>query len=319
MTLILLLLLQQPPAIEEAKSATVEQGPYAQLTVSRTGKFVVIGRSDRLEILSAEDLTLVRDLKGPWTGIGFDEKDEHLLVVDGDLIRIDTKEWKEKGRELLDGIELLRPKVLLQRHGVPTFKPRQAYIADDESVYYRSKGGGVSRAMRKDGKLVAERLTSGAPEEDYKIEGIVGRIEKTPLLLLVAGRAGILYQERAYFLIASSGTVMGAPCGDLVAFVGGPYEGLYDPKTWKVREHRPPSGRVGDEDPSRHDAVVDPRSGWVLVAEEAGLRAWNTKDFARESRYQELHEPCLKLALDAANRVLYTLQEEKLRRWKLKD
>jgi hypothetical protein len=316
MTVILLLLLQQPPALEASTTADVEPGPCSLLTVSRTGTFLVLGRADVLEIVTAADFRPVRLLKGPWTGFSFDEKDEHLLLVDGELIRIDTKEWKEKSREPLEGIELVSSLAKFVKAGAPTFLPRQAYIADDGSVTYRTKGGGVSRAARKDGKLVVERLTSGIPEDDYKVEGIVGAMETTPFLLLPRGKAGILSSRHPHSLVASSGTVMGTGCGEFAVFVGGPYEGLYDPRTWKVKFHRHEEDADGG---SRHDAVVDSKSGWVLVADAKGLRAWNTKDFAAESRYKEFTDSCLKLALDGGNRVLYTLEAEKLRRWKLKD
>jgi hypothetical protein len=316
MTVILLLLLQQPPALEASTSADVEPGPCSLLTVSRTGKFLVIGRPDVLEIRTAADLMPLRFVKGPWTGFSFDEKDDHLLLVDGDLIRIDTKEWKEKSRNTLDGIELLRPKPPFRPAGAPTFHPRQAYIADDGTVYYRIKDGGVSKATRRDGKLVFERLTVDLFPEDHHVEGIVGAMETTPFLLLKQRRAGIVSGQRPNYLIASSGTLMGTLCGDVAAFVGGSYEGLYDPRTWKVKFIRQAED---SEEVTRNDAVADPKSGWVIVAEKTGLRAWNTKDFKQESRYKEFTEPFLKLALDAGNRALYTLEAEKLRRWKLKD
>jgi hypothetical protein len=313
---ILLLLLQQPPSLEATTSADLEPGPCTLLAVSRTGKFLVIGRPDLLEIRTAADLMPLRFLKGPWTGFNFDEKDEHLLLVDGALVRIETKEWKEKSREPLEGIELLPPRSNLPPAGAATFVPRQAYVADDGSVYYRTKDGGVSRAVRREGKLVVEKLTSEIPGDDYKVEGIVGAMDTTPFLVLKYWMAGILEQQRPCSLAGSSGTLMGALCGDVAAFVGGPYEGLYELRTWRIKSIR--HGK-GSWDVTRNDAVADPKSGWVIVAEKSGLRAWNTKDFAAESRYKEFTEPCLKVALDAGNRVLYTLEAEKIRRWKLKD
>lgn len=313
----LLLALQQPPTLEAAGTALIEEGTHFQLTVSRTGKFLVMAGPDTLDIFTAADLTQIKSISRPWTTFAFDEKDEHLLSVGIDLVRIDTVDWRVRSQEVLEGQEILPTKIVV--NGSPTLLPRQAYIAADGDVYYRIKGGGVAHAFLKDGKFVSEKLTTEDPDE-HKVVGIVGLTPTTPLLLLSAGNAGVLSQGRPCFLVASMRTFLGTIVGDVAVCVGETYEGLYDPKTWKVKGHRPAYDKTADwDDRSRHDAVVDFKSGWVLVAEEKGLRAWNTAKFEEESRYKQFSEPVLKLALDGPHRVLYTLEKAQIRRWKVAD
>src|SRR6185295_19056110 len=109
MTLILLFLLQEAPTLEAAGSTSVPSDPCYLMTVSRSGKYLVFGRTNKLDVWNSEDLSRVRVLDRNWTGFGFDEKDEHLIVVDDDLVRLETKTWKEVSKETLEGIELRRP------------------------------------------------------------------------------------------------------------------------------------------------------------------------------------------------------------------
>jgi hypothetical protein len=319
------LLFLQAPSLEELRSAKIDSTDCLLLRTSQTGKYLVLGRSESLEVYTAADLKLAKELPLPWTTAGFDENDAHLVVVGKELIRFNPADWTELSRNPLEHSAIAEPRIRVRASN--SLLPRQAWIYPDGSVLYRSVGGGVRHADWDGGKLVSKVIVTRDENPEYPVRGIIGMSPQT-LLLDLGGAAGVLSGTKVYYLIASPQTFFAESMGGATVLVGESFEGIYDSRTWKAIAHRT---EVADGDAvrnryserssegSRSAAAIDQKSGWVFVAGEKGLRSWNPSDFTIVQRYAAVPGPCRQLAIDGSQRLLYTVEPAILRCWRIKD
>jgi hypothetical protein len=314
----LLILFLQAPAIEEVRSVETDAANCSLLKASQTGKYVMLGRPETIEVYTATDLKLAKRFELPWTAVGFDEEDEHLLIVGKELLRYRPKDWAQTSRHTLEDSEFLEIRTGL--------RPRQAWMYPDGSVLYRSKRGGVRHADWDAGKLVSKLIISSDREPDYPIEGIIGMSQA--MILDLGAKAGVLLKNKVYFLPLSHQTLFAESVGGVTVLVGRDIETTYNPDTWRIIAARGPdvmeSGvphayLENSSEGERYAAAIDHKSGWVIVAGEQGLRAWNSQKLKETQRYPVIQGSCLQLAIDNSQRRLYTVEAAKLRCWKIKE
>jgi hypothetical protein len=313
-----LLLFLQAPAIEELRSEKAEAADCTLMKVSQTGKYLLLARPEKIEIFSADDLKPVKTFDMTWTTVGFDVDDQHLVVVGKDLVRIRPKDWSEVSRAALPDAEFRELKKGL--------RPRQAWMYPDGSVLYRTKGGGIRQADWDAGKLVTNVILD--PQQgDRFIYGIIGM---TPMRLILdlGPKAGILIGTDVYHLVLSSRVFFAENCSGQTVMVGTESECTYNSNTWRLV-----AARVDDQDDravsqanyiravegNRYAAAIDPKSGWVLIAGDKGLRAVDSQDLRKLQRYPEVTGHCWQLTVDGPHRLLYTIEPGKIRSWKLKE
>jgi hypothetical protein len=315
----LLLLALQAPALEELRSAEVDSADVTYLKSSQTGKYLILGRVDKVEVYTTADLKLAKTFEMPWTIASFDENDEHLVVVGIELVRYRPSDWKEISRNALQDADFRKFQKGLML--------RQAWIYPDGAVLYRSKGGGVRQADWDTGKLVTKSIVTPEDNPEHFIQGIVSMSPQT-LILDLDGHAGILHGTSVASLILSDRTFFAQSCNGVTVLVGKGFEGIYNSNSWRIvaarvedwEERDVPQASVRrSSEGIRTGAAIDQKSGWTFVAGTKGLRAWDPLKFETVQRYAAAPDKCLNLALDNRQRLLYTLETGKIRCWKIKD
>jgi hypothetical protein len=300
----------QAPGLTVKDSIELLECDRVSLTSSQTGKYLVVGESDRLDVRDGESLKPLRALPCRWTALGFDENDQRLLVVGDEVVLYDTKTWRPVS---LGPLKDAGFKVVRQSDPKSPLRPQQAWVTPDLDFYYLTTGGGVALATIQDRKITSTDFGLKEHPEGPPTR-ILGMYEGGLLLTLGAGQGAISSNHETYFLVASSRTILLAIHGRLGVCVGVPGETLFTTRTWAYI-----SKRGGEEEPvsaTNLCAALDPKSGWVYIGDKMGLRAWNTADFGKVTRYAEFKTSVAKVAVSSPS--LYTLEKNLLRRWELR-
>lgn len=93
---IALLLLPQAHDLSSGSTRDLKPGHRIAMAASHTGKYLVIGESERILVLEGDTLKTVTEIPCRWTGFGFDEDDRRLLVVGSEVISVDRSAWKPR-------------------------------------------------------------------------------------------------------------------------------------------------------------------------------------------------------------------------------
>jgi hypothetical protein len=288
------------------------------VAASRTGRFVVVAEAKKLHVLDGETLKPVHAIDFECTAVGFDAKDETLSVVGGQLVRFETKGWKETFRADLPDVGLLTPRqvfrgvvVDLRRLSPPDgWVAGQAAVEADGAVYYRVKGGFLSVAREREGKLVAERLVSDLAPHECTVDRILA--VGPEFVIVQLDRVGGLAQKgHAYTLAGSVGPLAAGVLGGELGMVTKESLNTYSTRTWK---NLSVNGSKGNE-----SAVFDGRRGRFLIADAEGLRSWDGKKDSAAKPIDGITGKFRGLSLDGAGARLYALDDTWLRCWRLKD
>ena len=309
----LVLLALQAPALEEIRSAEVDGADTRLLRVSPGGKYLALGRSGTVEVYTTNDLKRVVNLRSPWTTAGFDEKEAYLIIVGAQIIRWQMADKGEFPFFTLEDASFREPK--FQGDPGRTLLPRQAWLSPDGSILYPSRKGGLRKATWDGDKFVSEVLLKSNGNSEFPIRGIIGVSPQTPFLEL-DHRTGVVTGTTWNYLVSSEDAILAEVFGDVAVLVGSRWEALYSSKTWKLQDRRAVPILGVDE---HHAAVLDRKSGFIFVADDSGLRTWSPSSFDKDQRCPEFKGPVRQVAVDSANRLLYTLDIGNLRCWRIKD
>lgn len=313
---LLLALLQQVPALEEAAASPLPCKDPILIATSNAGKFVVIAEARKVHVLHAETLKVAHTLEFESTAVGFDPEDKTLTVVGNEVIRLDTQSWKETFRadlpdhQLRKAAELVRGIVVDLRRLEPPegWIAGQAWVTAAGEIYFRSRDGNLSKAIEKEGKLTRDTIAESWGE--HTVNRILG-VMPAAVLVDLSGGAGVVLKGRAYALIGSSGPLAVGAAGKNVALVTRSTKNVYDAATWKVRSAM--------ECQENRAAAFDSRRGWFFIARGNSVHAWDGQDPGAEHQLVESKEPISGLALDSGSKLLYAVQGEKVRAWRIKD
>jgi len=311
MVLILALLLQQPPTLTPGASQPLLDRPRLALGISQTGKYLVVAEPDVLEIRDGATLELLKELMGRWTAFGFDERDEHFLVVGPKVRRYLTRDWSlpfEGELESAKFAEMKNAKPDPLEGKFPPLKPGQALVLPDLDFYFVNKTGGISLVGIADGKLEmkAESLST-----EEKLQGISGMTAGALFVTARGGGSRISLRGKVYGLVGCNNPILTAAIPGVAVVVGTDGEAIYTPSSWKVFGAR--SGQTNA------CATLDAKSGWVFVGDRDGLRGWWVSDFKTEVRILNSKSPVLQVLAASESRALYTLERTSLRRWAISD
>jgi hypothetical protein len=299
MALLLALLLQQMPPLTAAGSADVVELERRGMAVSSTGKYLVLGEARGLRIFDSATLAPVTELPLKWTGFGFDERDDRLLVVGDEVARIRTRDWTVEVRAKLPHA------VFTETRSLPGFKPGQAMVLPDLDFYYRTEEGTLSLGSLVDGKVDEKPMKLSS---DLRVTRLFGQFADV-LALALDSTGGIALRGKLYYLVGCSAPFYAADLGNLAVWVGPEYEVLYAQNTWKVVTAR--------KGVAMTCAAFDRPSGWMFVGDGQGLRGWHKDRFDAPERSDAIKNGLFQLTVDSPRRVLFTLEKKTLRRWKL--
>ncbi len=292
------LLLQQAPVLVPVETREMLEMPWRGLALSRTGKYLVLGDAQWLHILDPKSLATVKQLEVRWNAFGFDEKDEHLLVVGSDVARFATKDWSLQFQASLPDTEMGQ-----------LLTPGKAVVLPDLDFYYCTKDGGLSLASILDKKLTVTPINL---KSEHRISRMLGLVHHHPIVALERDvKAGVVIRGGVYHLPGCASPFFAAEAGTVALVVGREESALYSPTTWK-----PVAAREGEKNSC---AAVDAASGWVFVGGPQGLRAWHTNRFQEPVRLDAVQEGILQLALDGRRRTLFSVERNAVRRWTIRD
>jgi hypothetical protein len=297
----------QAPGLTPKESVGLPDRVRVALSPSRIGKYLVVGESEQLDLRDGESLKPVKELPGRWTAFGFDEDDRRLLVIGDEVVLYETKTWKATSLGALPDAGF---KVVRKEDPKSPLRPQQAWVTPDLDFYYLTADGGVSLATIQNRKVTTTKMGLKEHPEGPPTR-ILGLYGGGLLLTLSAGQAAITVKTDIYFLVASSRTFFLALHGNLAVGVGTPGEALYGTRTWANVGRR--GGELEATEQTNLCAALDSGSGWVYVGDTRGLRAWNTADFVKDSRYGEFTGRVDRVAVSSPS--LYTLEKMQLRRW----
>jgi hypothetical protein len=276
MLVLLMILLQQAPTLTQTATQDLPERQRLALKSSATGKYLVIGQADRIDIRDAETLAPVKELPLRWTTFGFDERDAELVVVGEQVVRFRTKDWTELSRHALKGAEFvdLKPSRRFDfsedqlKEAKAPLLPGQAFLTSDLEIYYRTKMGGLSLAAYREGEWVFKALELHIDdfEEQFEaqLERILGWAESGLFVTSENGNVGVSFRGRnAFRLSGISKPIAASVVANLAVCVASESEGIYSTSTWKNLVHR--------ESQKNLAAAVDRRNGWVFVSDANGL------------------------------------------------
>lgn len=305
--------------VDEAASAPLPCPEPILITASATGRFVVVAGGENVHVLSGETLNSVHEVDFESTAVGFNAKDETMTVVGTQVVRFETRGWKETFRaDLPDGQFRKPPKVrgeiITDLRWIPTpegWLAGQAMVSPDGRIYYRTKQGRLSVAREVEGKLLAESVAAEFREEGVEINRVF-TVPPGPTLVQLDGVTGTVVNGRAYHLARSNSPLAVGLRGSEMALVTRHSLNVYSTTTWKRLSAHETAGE-------NEAAVFDARRGRFILADGLGLRAWDGKMGSADGAIQGASGRFSGLAIDAAASRLYGLEAKKIRCWRLKD
>jgi hypothetical protein len=314
MTLLLAaLLLGQAPVLAPIAMQELAERDRHPLAMVESGSFLAVGHADRLQIRDADSLAVLREIDSKWTAFGFDEDQGRLLLVGNEAVWFNTRDWSEQGRVALEDATFAdgAPKMIVSLDRTfPSLKPGQALVLPGLDFYYCSGKGDISIGSVIEKKLQAKPLHL-VSLSSHPVERI---LSVTPSGFLVAfenGSLGVAMRGRLHTLVGCPRVLFAADAGNLAVSVGREDEAIYSVQSWKVITQR--SGL------ENRCAAFHAGTGWVLVGDAQGLRAWNKDKFALQHRYDEFKGGVGQLAIGSNSQTLYTVEKSTLRRWTLKE
>lgn len=310
--LLIAVLCPQAPLLERSTSQEIPERRHTGLSVSTAGKYLVLQAPDLLDIRDAETLKPVKEISVKSIAIGFDAEDGRLLVVGESVLRYDTKTWTP---QVLGELPDARFKSATSGADAGRLQLRLAFVTSELDIHYCSESG-VSTAVFDNGKLRTKKMGLNCPEWVGPISGLLDFTDSAVLLTLDGGRPGIAVEGRVNSLLACDHPILGTTYRGLGVCVGRNAEALYSAQSWKILQRR---GQREDGEIANLCAAIDRTSGWVFVGDREGLRAWPVEKFATVVRYHQILTPVSQIAVPTSSRVLFTLEKNVLRRWKIGD
>jgi hypothetical protein len=299
MTLLLAFLLQQAPTLTEGASQELAERKWEGLALSQTGKYLVVGEIDRVQIRDARTLELVKVLERRWTAFGFDERDDHFLIVSDTVVRYSTRDWSVH-------YEVKFPGALFS--DVVKARPLQAMVLPDLDFYYVTRDGRLALGTIVDRKVESKEVQIEAAET---IDRVLLMSARSIYVGYTTGNAAISHNRRLYLLVASGRAVFAGEINGHVAVISPRTESLYSATSIRIIGHRD-----GQENEC---AALDDRTKWVFVGDGKGLRGWWMTNFETQARFEQIRGGVLQVTVDPARRALYTLEKKTLRRWTISD
>lgn len=338
----LLLALALQAALEEGAQSPLPCKDPLLVAASSTGKFLAVAEAKKVHVLDGGTLKPVHAVDFECAAVGFDAKDELLTLVGTQVVRLETRGWKETFRADLPDVEFRKPAekeeriIVFPRRPPDGWLAGQAKVSPEGDVYYRSKGGHLSVAREVGGKIVGEALTAEQPDVFGRIERVLAVFPEMVIVDLqgITGVVLLLKPRQQWYTLARSGSplVFGSS-GETFSGVHRKSFTLYSVRTLKQLWLRdlegneegvgfPVFGRRGrrQELPGGNAAAVfDAKRSGFWIARGDGLHWWDGRKESGDRPVEGVTGTFSGLAIDGAGSRLYGVEQGKLRIWRFKD